>query len=68
MNATAKKDMMKNHRAAGLDINAPVIWVNHRGQHVPATVELDGRIWCVSDLEGNILSTGGHGARFTFVY
>jgi exosome complex RNA-binding protein Rrp4 len=62
--------IMKNHRDAGLDITGQVTYVNHLNKEVPVTVALsnNGRIWVVRDLDGNILMTGGHGAKFTFAY
>jgi hypothetical protein len=72
---TKNKGTIKSHIAAGLDITAPVTWVNHLGQEVPAKVERQGRFWIVRTVDGSkagergdVLQSGGHGARFTFVY
>jgi hypothetical protein len=65
---TATKNTMKNHLVAGLDITGQVIWINHLGQQVPATVTKGEKFTTVRDLEGNVLQSGGHGAKFTFVY
>lgn len=74
MSMTKNKAKMKQHIEAGLDITAPVIWINHLGQEVPATIAKQDRrgsqpaLWVVRALDGTRCQSGGGGAAFTFSY